>query len=79
MNAIEQVSQAIAESIAENRIVTVALDWTKDGRNLEETITPILDEIEGVEDPDVRQENNGSLDVWGLHDNQEFRLRITRP
>ena len=79
MNAIEQIAEAIRQSIAENRIVTVEVDWANDGQSVEETTIAILDEIEGVEDPDVRHKNDGSLDVWGTHDCREFRLRVTRP
>jgi hypothetical protein len=70
------IKDAILRSISHNEIAKVEVEWPKDSRSAEETILDILDDIEGVDEPDTAQENDGSYDVWGKLNGADFRIRI---
>lgn len=64
--------QDVRESIKTNSIVRV--DATGDTIN---DITAALSVMDGVTDYDHARENDGTFDVWGTKDGDEFRLRVT--
>lgn len=64
--------QDVRESIKTNSIVRV--DATGDTIN---DITAALSVMDGVTDCDHTRENDGTYDVWGTKDGDEFRLRVT--
>lgn len=72
----DKINEAIKRSISHNEIVKVEVEWPSDSRSAEETILDILDDIEGVDETDTAQENDGSYDVWGKINDADFRIRV---
>jgi len=76
MNINDQIKSAIKRSIRHNEIVKVDVEWPRDSRSAENTIIDILDDIDGIDEPDAVQENDGSYDVWGELNGAHFRIRV---
>jgi hypothetical protein len=70
------IESAIKRSVSHTEIVKVEVAWPKDDRSAEETILDWLDKVDGTDDVDCVQENDGSYDVWGKKDGSDFRLRL---
>ena len=64
--------QEVRESINTTSIVRV--DAT--GCRISD-ITAALSVMDGVTDYDHARENDGTFDVWGTKDGEEFRMRVT--
>lgn len=65
----DEIKSAIARSISHDERVTV---------NCEDTAAALesIDNMESVEELDHAAENDGSLDVWGVYQGNDFRLRL---
>ena len=66
------LSQEVNESIKTNSIVRV--DAT--GCNITDIMAQ-LSVMDGVDDADYNREDDGTWDVYGTKDGDEFRLRVT--
>lgn len=75
MNTADTIKAAINRR-CHNETVEVAVTWPIDSRSAEETIIDIMDGIDGLEDPDTAQANDGSYDVWGKLNGADFRIRV---
>lgn len=69
MHNLSDINAAIGRSISHNEIVRVTVEDEKEALSY-------LDECGRIEDLDHARENDGSLDVWGTRQGEDFRLRI---
>lgn len=76
MTTESTIKDAIARSVSHTEIVRVEVTWPTDSRSAEETILDWLDKVEGTDAVDCTQENDGSYDVWGTVNGDDFRLRL---
>lgn len=72
----KKIIEAIKRSLSHDEIARAEVEFPSDSRSAEETIIDILDDIEGVDDVDAAQENDGSYDVWGKINGADFRIRV---
>lgn len=78
MTSKKTIESAIERSISHNEIVRVEVEWpkTRQSSSAEEIILDWVDAIEGVDDVDCAQENDGTYDVWGTRNGDNWRIRI---
>lgn len=64
---------AVARSISHDETAFVALPEDISGRDEREAA--VLEQLEGLGLEDYSRENDGSLDCWGTHEGNEWRVR----
>lgn len=75
-NNLTAITEAIKRSISHTEITRTEIDMS--GREMstaEEMIIDLLDDAD-AEECDTTQENDGTYDVWGKLNGEDFRLRV---